>query len=147
MMNTTKILTFSELVPYTVIGGVVTLIDWSVFSISTLLLGIQYQVALIVTYFIAGSIHYLANKFITFHCHAKQAGTQVSLYMIVGLMSLGISLGVITLFVKCFAINQLGARVLTTLVMLLPNYLLHKHITFSKKLFAQPPVNAQSYIN
>ncbi len=146
-MNTTKILTFSELVPYTVIGGVVTLIDWSVFSISTLLLGIQYQVALIVTYFIAGSIHYLANKFITFHCHAKQAGTQVSLYMIVGLMSLGISLGVITLFVKCFAINQLGARVLTTLVMLLPNYLLHKHITFSKKLFAQPPVNAQSYIN
>ena len=81
--------------------------------------------------------HYVANKYVTFDCQSKEIGYQFSLYFLVTCASLVGSLGVMELLVTLLSIETLYARMLTTILILVPNYLLHKYITFSKKIFLQ----------
>ncbi len=138
MSRIAKIISVPELLPYILIGGIATLIDWSMFSISVTWFHLHYQLALLIGYASGGVFHYCTNKIITFKCRSKQLGSQLSIYILVGAISLLGSMGVLAFLVNEFAINKILARVLTTGIMLLPNYLLHKHISFSKKFFAQP---------
>ena len=133
-----NIIKLTELFPYIIVGGITTLIDWMIFATTTTYFHFPYQLSLISAYLIAGTVHYTANKWITFKCHSKQMGAQVSLFIMVNTASLGCSLGILTLLVNVVSLNSIRARMLTTILMLLPNYLLHKHITFSKKIFIQP---------
>lgn len=136
-MKSANIIKVNELWPYVIIGGIATIVDWSVFTVATLYLGLHYQVALVVAYFTAGTTHYIANKMITFKCQSKKVGSQVSLYLAVATSSLLLSMGVLGVLVSAFGMNKIAARIVTTLIMLLPNYLFHKHITFNKRIFAQ----------
>lgn len=136
-MNFKKIIMLHEFFPYFCIGGIVTLLDWSLFWATTNMLGFHYQVALISSYTIAAMTHYTANKLITFRCHSKQIGSQLSVYALVTGSSLLLSMGIMALFISSFALNPFLARVLTTVCMLPSNFLLHKYITFSKKIFIQ----------
>jgi putative flippase GtrA len=138
MKISSKIITLSELFPYIVIGGIATAIDWSVFSICVGWLHYYYQFSLILGYACGGVFHYCSNKFITFKCRSKQVGSQLSLYVVVGAAALLCSMGVMAILVNSLMINKILARILTTGIMILPNYLLHKHISFNKKIFTQP---------
>jgi putative flippase GtrA len=135
-MKSGNLVKLNELWPYVIIGGIATVVDWSVFTVGTLYLGLHYQMALVVAYFTAGITHYIANKMITFKCESKKVGSQVSLYLAVATMSLLLSMGVLGLLISAFGMNKIAARIVTTLIMLMPNYLFHKHITFNKKIFA-----------
>lgn len=125
-----------ELFTYTVIGGIATIIDWSVFAIAVTFLKVHYLPALMLAFSTAGIFHYIANKMITFKCVSKKFASQISIYLLVMMMSLGLNMLIMVVLVKLFVINKIILRMLTTLLMLLPNYLLHKHVTFSKKIFA-----------
>ena len=134
---TSKLITKSEIIPYLVIGTIATLIDWSAFSIAVTYLHLHYQICLLLGYMTGGTFHYVTNKFFTFKCESKQYGSQLTIYTLVGIVSLLMSMGILAILVKGFMLNKIGSRILTTCIMILPNYLLHKHITFSKKIFAQ----------
>jgi putative flippase GtrA len=134
-MNNLKIIDLKEFLPYFIIGGIATLIDWSVFSAATLWLGLHYQLAVTLSYSTAGIMHYISNKYFTFQCKSKQIGSQLSVYIVVGIVGLTLSMLIIGVLIDLFAINKIWARVLTTVLMLVPNYLMHKHLTFSKKIF------------
>ena len=133
-----KIISKSELLPYVIIGGIATTIDWSMFSLLVTWGHVHYQLALVLGYFSGGIFHYCTNKIVTFKCRSKQIKSQLSLYVLVGATSLLSSMGVLALLVNVFVINKIIARILTTGIMILPNYLLHKHISFNKKIFVQP---------
>ena len=126
-----------EFLVYTTIGGVATLIDWIIFAISVHYLGAHYEVALALAYFGASIVHYTANKLITFQCKSKNYRSQLPLYILVVTISLMCSMTVMALLVNLLPANKILLRVVTTILMLIPNYLLHKHITFSKTTFAQ----------
>jgi putative flippase GtrA len=139
-----KLATFikpNEFMTYFIIGGIATVLDWSTFWFLSTHLNLHYQLSLIICYSTAGIFHYIANKFVTFGCQSKKLGSQFSLYLLVTLTSLLCSLGVMSLIINYMAIDKIFARMLTTILILVPNYLLHKHITFSKKLFFQPEAN------
>jgi putative flippase GtrA len=131
----------NEFMIYFIIGGIATVIDWSTFWLLNSQLSLHYQWSLISGYSIAAIFHYTANKVLTFSCQSKKIGSQMSLYFFVTMTSLICSMGIMSFIVNCFAIEKLYARMLTTILILVPNYLLHKHITFSKKIFLQPGVN------
>lgn len=135
MNSTNKIIALPELLPYIIIGGVATLLDWGMFSLAVTRLQIHYQFALALGYMAGGVFHYTTNKIITFKCRSKKLGSQLSLYILVGITSLLISMGVLAALINVFAISKVVSRMLTTGIMILPNYLLHKHISFSKKIF------------
>jgi len=120
---------------YFVIGGMATLIDWSIFAITFRWFGLHYSAALVSSMGLAGSFHYVANKRLTFQCESRQYGRQVPIYIVVALFGLGMSMGIMSILINFIGIYPIIARILTTMLMLLPNYLMHKYITFSQKLF------------
>ena len=129
-----------ELFIYTLIGGIATIIDWSIFATAVTLLNIHYLPALILAYCTAGSFHYIANKVITFRCESKKIASQVTIYFAMMLISLAFNMLIMLALVKIFIFHKIALRMITTLLMLVPNYLLHKHITFNKYLFAPQTV-------
>lgn len=137
-MDLANFFKLSEFKPYFLIGGLSTVLDWSIFWVANYPLGMHYEVALILAFVGGGLFHFFSNKIITFKCEYKKIGTQYSLYFVVAIVSLLINMGIIAIFIKVFLLNGMLSRILTTLFMLIPNYLLHKHITFNKKIFMQP---------
>lgn len=135
-MKITSIIKWNEFLAYFFIGATATMIDWGMFWFTVKKLGFHYEIGLVSAYIPAGIFHFLANKFITFQCKSKSIGSQYSVYIILTLSSLMISMGIIAILINLLALDKMPARILTTALMLIPNYLLHKNITFSKRLFA-----------
>jgi putative flippase GtrA len=141
LMKLSNVLNLNEFFFYFIIGGISTVIDWTTFWVLTSQMNTHYQVGLVGAYFTAGIFHYIANKLLTFECQSKKIGSQFSLYLLVTVTSLIFSMGVMSLLVNYLIPNKLYARMTTTILILFPNYLLHKYVTFSKKIFLQPEVN------
>jgi len=132
----TKLIERSELMYYVLVGALATTVDWTVFSIAITKLGFHYQSGLIIAYMTGGVTHFCLNKVVTFKCPSRELASQISVYALVAALSLTCSLIILTMLIKTFAINKIILRMMTTLFMVLPNYLMHKHITFSKSIFA-----------
>lgn len=129
-----------ELMLYIIVGVSVTALDWVVFVISVNMLNIHYQLSLVLACAAGSAAHYIANKSLTFKCHSSRITTQLSLYLIVAAGSIGLSMLILHILVWLFITNVIILRFATTIIMILPNYLLHKHITFSKHIFAQQKI-------
>jgi putative flippase GtrA len=139
-MKRSSLIKPSEFLSYFIIGGISTVIDWTFFWLLTIHLNMHYQFSLMVAYSTAGIFHYVANKWLTFGCQSKKIASQFSLFLLVTLTSFLCNLSVMSLLIHYVISNALYARMLTTILILIPNYLLHKYITFSKKIFLQTEV-------
>lgn len=135
-MKIKHIIKWNEFIAYFFIGATATLIDWTIFWLAVNKLGFHYEIGLMSAYIPAGIFHFLSNKFITFQCKSKNIGSQYSIYILLTLSSLIISMGVIAVLINLLTLDKMTARIATTGLMLIPNYLLHKNITFSKRIFA-----------
>lgn len=130
-----KLIDRQEMIYYVLIGIVATAIDWLIFTYAVNHLNLYYQLALVLAYSCASVFHYIANKVVTFKCHSRKLGSQLSLYVVMSTISLLMSMAILTLLIKVFFMQKVLARIMTTGIMILPNYLLHKNVTFSKKIF------------
>lgn len=128
-----------EMFYYIFIGVFATASDWITFIISSR--NLSYQTALVLGLTVGGLVHYSANKAFTFKCQSQKYSSQVPVYILMAIITYLCNLGCMTLLIKWLLIDKIWARMLTTGFMLLPNYLLHKHITFNKKIFIQPEIN------
>lgn len=137
-MKNNAIFKKTEFLPYFFIGGAATLIDWALFWLLATQFHWHYEVALITGFLTAGVFHFTSNKLVTFDCHSKKVGSQYFLHIIVTLTGLLISMSLIAFLVNILIFDKMWARILTTGLLLFPNYLLHKYITFNKKIFTQP---------
>lgn len=141
-MKINSIIKWNEFITYFFIGGTTTFIDWALFWLTVKNLGFHYEIGLMSAYIPASMFHFVANKFITFQCKSKSLGSQYSIYIMLTLTSLMISMGIIAVIINLFQIDKMSARIFTTALMLVPNYLIHKNITFSKRLFATSNVTS-----
>lgn len=134
-MKIHSIIKWKEFLAYFIIGATATVIDWSMFWLTVTKLGFHYEIALVSAYIPAGIFHFFSNKFITFQCKSKSLGSQYSIYIVLTFLSLAISMGIIAVLVNFLLFDKMFSRIATTVIMLIPNYLLHKNITFNKKIF------------
>jgi len=126
---------YKEFSIYFVIGGMTTVIDWSIFAIATFYLNLHYFIALVASMGLSGIFHYLASKQLAFQCSSQQYKRQISFYILVALAGFSLTYGTIHLLISIFKLQALLARIFTTIFMLPPNYLMHKNITFNRKIF------------
>lgn len=124
-----------EFISYLVIGVVATAIDWSLFTILVSYFNIYYQTSVCLAVSITTVLHYLANKVFTFNCASKQIASQLSMYSMVAIVSLLGTMVVMYVLVNELMLTKIMARITTTGLMVVPNYLLHKYLTFNKKIF------------
>lgn len=138
MLIFSKLIERKELLSYIIIGTLVTALDWAIFAITLNWLGLHYQLCLVLGFIIGGITHYSLNKLFTFKCRSTAITSQFSVYILMISLSLLCNMGVMALLVNWLAINKIILRITTTLIMVMPNYLVHKYISFSKKIFTQP---------
>jgi putative flippase GtrA len=129
-----------EFIYYIFVGVFATAVDWTTFTLSIKWFDLYYQVALILGLMMGGLAHYVTNKKVTFKCSSRQYGAQLSLYVLLAFFTVISSMGIMMFLINYIQINKVWARVFTTGALILPNYLFHKHITFSKKFFNNAPI-------
>lgn len=127
-----------ELFYFLIMGTLATIIDWFLFYLFVNCFGFYYQLGLVLATTIAGITHYATNKWFTFNCQSKQVASQLSMYILIAIITMLCSMGIMAILVQSFAIDSLILRMVTTIIMILPNYFLHKYFTFNKRLFMQP---------
>lgn len=125
-----------EFMVYLIIGAIATVIDWSLFTVAVSYFDIYYQISLCISVGTATMFHYMANKLVTFKCSSKKIASQVSVYGMVSMMSLFGTMAVMCVLVNDLMLTKIMSRIATTGLMVLPNYLLHKYVSFNKKIFS-----------
>ena len=127
---------------YFIVGGIATLIDWGMFALGLQVLGQdRYLVCVAFSISLAGTFHYFANKRLTFQCQSRAIGVQIPLYIGVAITGVAMSMAILGMLVSGLGWPAMSARVVTTALMLVPNYLMHKYLTFSKRYFGQSIVD------
>lgn len=124
-----------EFFRFTFFGGIATLFDWVLFYFLALELSIPYEISLFFSFSLASLINYALNKMFTFRCKSKRIGKQISVFYSIAIISLICSLFLMFVFVDLLLMKKMFSRILTTIITLGINYVLHKFFTFNKKFF------------
>jgi len=134
-MDLIKKLINIEFLRYVIAGGFATIVDWATYYCMAIVFSFHYQFALIVAFSMGSAANYAANKFFTFKCKSKKIVGQVSVHFTISICSLIMSMGIMYLLIDFSGGNKMTGRIITTIIMLALNYLMHKYITFNKRVF------------
>jgi putative flippase GtrA len=124
-----------QFVGYAVAGGVATAVDWGSFYGFNTVLGFDYRLSVALSFTLGAITNYSINKTVIFKDHTRTIGTQIAIYIAVSLVSLACSVALMYIQVENIGLPPLIARVMTTGVMLVVNFIMHKFITFNQKVY------------
>jgi putative flippase GtrA len=134
-----------ELLLFFIVGGLATVVDWIVFYLFNKQVGLHYIISVILSYSFGGATSYTLNKIFTFKDKSKDFALQISLFTLImtgayGLNILFMYLQIEVLFKKLINLNnftlsaEMIARVITTGLVFIYNFMMHKFITFNKNM-------------
>lgn len=115
---------------YSVSGAVATLVDWGSFFVMSSMLSWYYMLAVCVSFTLGSLANFTLNKYVTFKNKYDKLHHQYLLHLAVSIVSLGITIFIMYALVDMAGLHKLNARILTTLIVLPVNFVLHKNITF-----------------
>ena len=125
---------FLQFFRYLFVGGVSTVVDWSVLFLLTDFAPIHYLISAVIS-FIAGLI---ANYFLSKALVFKGSEAKVSpfaefiAYTIIGVVGLGLTELIIFLITDCMNQHYMLSKVIATAIVLTWNYLARKFIIYKK---------------
>jgi putative flippase GtrA len=135
MIDKFKKLLKLEFVKFFIVGGISTLIDWGSFFILSIAFGFYYQLSLIISYTFGGLTNYFLNKIFTFHDKSKKIALQFTTFFSLAFFSLFVSMFIMYLLIDILFMHEMLSRMITTSIVFLLNYVMHKYITFNKRIF------------
>ena len=127
--------TFWQFSIYVLMGGMATSVDWLSFYFLNILWGLSYLLAVTLSFSLGAVTNYLLNKFITFKDKTRQIIAQIGVYSFICALSLLCSIGLMYALVEWVKLWPMLARILTTGIMLLINFLMHKFITYNQQVY------------
>jgi putative flippase GtrA len=130
-----KLFCFKELGRYSIAGISSTLLDWAIFYLLITFHLMHYQMALFIALSLSSVLNYKLNKHFTFKSNYKKGVRQFATYFILVMVSLLLSFICMHILVSRFALHAMPARIITTALLAISNYLLTKHISFNHRLF------------
>ncbi len=127
-----KVLSFAPktFLTYAISGAAATLIDWGSFYALNYILHVNYLIAVCISFALGSLANFLLNKYVTFKNKHAKVLNQYLLHLSVSIFALGLTVLIMYILVETATLPKFTARVITTLIMLLINYFLHKNITF-----------------
>ena len=126
-----------EFIRFILVGGSVTFLDWILFYVLSIKLGIYYQLAIVMGFVIAMTVNFILSKTFTYRSKSKKIIKEYFIYAGISVISLICTMGLMFVFVELAFLDKMLSKVITTGIMLFINYLIHKNITFNKKLFRE----------
>lgn len=122
-----------EFVKFCMVGATNFVIDISIYTALTRLLGIYYIIAAIISASIAITWSFFINKKWTFKDVDRRVRTQYVKFFIANIISLITSLILLYISVDIYGINDLLAKVIITVLVAFLNFTINKLWTFGKK--------------
>ncbi len=117
-------------------GGTATGIDWLSFYSLNVLGGFPYLLAVMLSFSLGAMINYLLNKFITFKDQTQQIIAQIGVYSLICALALLCSVVLMAVLVEWGKLWPMPARIITTGIMLVLNFLAHKFVTFNQQVYS-----------
>jgi putative flippase GtrA len=124
-----------QFLTYVAMGGAATGVDWLSFYSFNMLLGLSYLSAVILSFSLGAVTNYFLNKFITFKDKTRQIVAQMGVYAFICVLSLLCSIGLMYALVEWAKLWPMLARIITTGIMLLLNFLVHKFVTYNQRTY------------
>jgi len=116
-------------------GGISTIVDWGLFALllAVAVPSISKTVALVIAYCAGACVNYITNRKLTFNSTDKRIVRQTAIFSIIVACNLVLSILLFDLLDASFIKSALIARMVTTVIILFVNYIMHKNITFAKE--------------
>jgi putative flippase GtrA len=115
---------------YVLFGGLATIVDWSVFALGIYSFGMHYALAVTISFSFGSITNFTLNKYLNFQNKYKKVHLQFLLYLVIALIGLALTILFMWLMIDGMAIGEFTARVITTAIVLIYNFLGHKFVTF-----------------
>ena len=129
-------LKYKEIINYIIFGGLTTITNFVVYFICTKLFSIDEVISNGIAWFLSVLFAYVTNKIFVFE--SKKSGfkeiiVEMSSFFLARVLS-GIccDVGTFALMVKVFAINDVVAKIVTQVMVIVMNYVLSKLVIFKK---------------
>ncbi len=125
-----------EFSKYVLVGICSTIMDWGSFNLVVVHLHVAYLIGMTLSYTLGTLTHYTLNRLITFNkMKTTQAKKQLAIYLTIVGISFVLNLVLMSVMVSGFKLPLMFSRVLTTGLMLVVNYSLHKTLTFNHRIY------------
>ena len=121
-----------EFVRYIGVGGVAFTADFTLLAILTMM-GLHYLAAVLLAFLLGTWVNYLLSVRWVFNYRAIDTrGTEYGLFLLVGVITLGVSLGLMSLLVEGLAIHVLIAKCVVTAFTLVANFAGRRALLFTR---------------
>lgn len=116
---------------YLIIGGTAALVEWGLFYLFNVVLGMNYLLAATSSFVCSTLYHYILTTMFVFESGAKHKKTkEISLVFVVSVMGLLFNLILMYLFVSIFGMHAMLSKVLASCIVVAWNYLARKKWIF-----------------
>jgi putative flippase GtrA len=118
---------------YTVIGGVAFFADFALLALLTAVFGMHYLPAALFAFLLGTWVNYQLSVNWVFSFRSVDAhGLEFGLFLLVGVITLGVSLALMALLVGAFAMHVLLAKCLVTAFTLIANFAGRRVLLFTR---------------
>lgn len=122
----------SKFIKFGIVGILNTLINWTIFAILNFL-GMYYIISNIIAYVIATINSYIWNSKWVFKYKGEDKKETTGKFILLNLFGLSLNTVILYLFVDLMRFNKLIALVITTIIVMIINYILNKVWVFKEK--------------
>ena len=116
---------------YFFIAGFCSLVDLGLLYALTEWAGLFYLLSATLSFIVAQSLNYYLNRTFNFRNKSKKIARQLTMFISVNAIGLGVGLGILTFLVEIFGVWYIIARIISMLIAFTFNYSMHKKYTFA----------------
>lgn len=130
-------LTYKEVINYLVFGGLTTIVNFVVYYIFARLIGVDEVLSSGIAWVFAVTFAYITNKIFVFDSKTdtKKELIKECIFFFLARVASGIicDIGTFALMIKAFNINDILAKIVTQIMVIIVNYICSKFIVFKKE--------------
>lgn len=130
-------LKYKEIINYLVFGGLTTVVNFVTYYITARIIGIEEVTSSSISWFCSVLFAYITNKLFVFESksNSKKEFFKEMISFFLARIASGIlcDVGTFALMVKVFNVNDIIAKIVTQIMVVIVNYVFSKLIIFKKK--------------
>ncbi len=133
MRNSTKDSMQAEFLRYLLVGGIAFAGDINTLALLHNYFGMHYLLATLIAFMVGIAINYqLSVRWVFRYRSLQQHGIEFGLFLLVGIITMGLSLGLMALLVGQLGLAVLWAKCITTGFTLIANFGLRRALLFTR---------------
>lgn len=125
---------FLQFFRYLFVGGIATIVDWTILFILTDISKIHHLVSSIISFIAGLMVNFILSKALVFKTNEARVNPiwEFVSYAVIGVVGLGITELIMFITTDCFNQHYMLSKVIATIIVLAWNYLARKFIVYKE---------------